>query len=86
MKKDLITLQDWNKEEIEFLIEKAISIKKNSLNYSTALTGKTLLMIFEKHSLRTRVSFEVGMTQLGGHAIYYDLSISPMGKKESVIK
>jgi ornithine carbamoyltransferase len=41
-------------------------------------------MMFEKPSLRTRVSFEVGMTQMGGHAIYYDISTSPMGKKESI--
>jgi ornithine carbamoyltransferase len=41
-------------------------------------------MIFEKPSLRTRVSFEVGMTQLGGHAIYYNVATSPMGKKESI--
>jgi len=45
---------------------------------------KTLLMLFEKPSLRTRVSFETGMTQMGGHAIYYDIGSSPMGQKETV--
>lgn len=84
MKKDLITLAQLSKEEILNIILLAEEIKKNPLNYSTVLKDKTLLMIFEKPSLRTRVSFEVGMTQLGGHAIYYDLATSPMGKKESV--
>jgi ornithine carbamoyltransferase len=41
-------------------------------------------MIFEKPNLRTRVSFEVGMTQLGGHAIYYNVQTSPLGKKETI--
>ena len=43
-----------------------------------------MLMLFEKPSLRTRVSFETGMNQLGGHAIYYSIAESPMGKGETV--
>ena len=43
-----------------------------------------MLMLFEKPSLRTRVSFETGMTQLGGHAIYYSIAESPMGKGETI--
>ncbi len=66
------------------LIEKAIHIKKHPGRYSTALKEKTLLMIFEKPSLRTRVSFEAGMTQLGGHAIFYSVTDSPLGKKETM--
>lgn len=84
MKKDLIDISGFSKEEIENLVASAMHIKANPENYHDGLKGKTLLMIFEKPSLRTRVSFETGMTQLGGHAIYYDLSTSPMGKKESV--
>lgn len=84
MKKDLLSLSNWSKEEIIVVLDLAEKIKKNPLNYSEKMKGKTLLMIFEKPSLRTRVSFEVGMTQMGGHAIYYDLSTSPMGKKESI--
>ncbi len=80
----LLDLGNWNEEEIKDLVEKAIDIKKNPEKYQNSLKNKTLLMIFEKPSLRTRVSFEVGMTQLGGHAIYYNLMTSPMGKKESV--
>jgi ornithine carbamoyltransferase len=84
MKKDLVTLAQLSQDEILKIISLAEKIKKAPLNYGTALKDKTLLMIFEKPSLRTRISFEVGMTQLGGHAIYYDLANSPMGKKESV--
>ncbi len=82
--KDLIDLTDLSKKEILELIDLAERIKKNSGEYKEKLKQKSLLMMFEKPSLRTRVSFEVGMTQLGGHAIFYDLKDSPMGKKESV--
>ncbi len=84
MKRDLLDLSSYSREEITTILDLAVSLKKNPATYAAALKDKTLLMIFEKPSLRTRVSFEVGMTQLGGHAIYYDLSTSPMGKKESV--
>jgi len=83
-KKDLLSLKDWTGDEINELIEKAIHIKANPDMYLDALKGKTLLMIFEKSSLRTRVSFEVGMTQLGGHAIFYSIKDSPLGKKETI--
>lgn len=82
--KNLLTLKDFSKDEMIKVIEKAIEIKNNPSAFSEVLKGKTLLMIFQKPSLRTRVSFEVGMTQLGGHAIYYNVANSPMGKKESI--
>ncbi|MFH1455908.1 MAG: ornithine carbamoyltransferase [archaeon] len=82
--KHLICLKDISKEEILQLVNKAVNIKRNPSDYSTILKDKTLLMIFEKPSLRTRVSFETGMTRMGGHAIYYNTSTSPMGKKESI--
>jgi len=84
MKKDLLDLTSFNKEEILDIIHLADKIKHHPGHYSQKMKGKTLLMIFEKPSLRTRVSFEVGMTRMGGHAIYYNISTSPMGKKESV--
>ncbi|MFH1439158.1 MAG: ornithine carbamoyltransferase [Candidatus Woesearchaeota archaeon] len=82
--KDLLSLNDVSKEFVVDVVEKAIEIKKNPDKYSEILKGKTLMMIFEKPSLRTRVSFEVGMTQMGGHAIYYNVSTSPLGKKETI--
>jgi len=82
--KDLLSLQNWEKDKIEDLISYAVEIKKNPEKYSDTLKNKTMLMIFEKPSLRTRISFEVGMTQLGGHAIFLDAKDAPLGKKESI--
>ncbi|MCK4429438.1 MAG: ornithine carbamoyltransferase, partial [Candidatus Aenigmarchaeota archaeon] len=84
MEKDLPDLSGMTKSEMLSLFDLVKEVKTNPGKYSEKLKGKTLLMIFEKPSLRTRISFEVGMTQLGGHAIYYDLSTSPMGKKETI--
>lgn len=72
MPKHLLTLKDFGPEEIKKIIEKAIEIKKNPENYAEVLKNKTLIMLFQKTSTRTRLSFEAGMTQLGGHAIFLD--------------
>ena len=80
----LISLIDWNSKNILDLINHASKIKKNPEKYFDSLKNKTMLMTFEKPSLRTRVSFEVAMTQLGGHAIYLDTKDSPLGVKESI--
>ena len=82
--KHLLSLEDVSREEALGIIELAEDIKKNPEKYRGAMKDKTLLMIFEKPSLRTRVSFEVGMTQMGGHGIYYDIATSPLGKKETI--
>ena len=82
--KHLISLIGWKSEDILDLISHAAKIKKHPEKYFDVLKNKTMLMIFEKPSLRTRVSFEVGMTQLGGHAIYMDTKDSPLGEKESL--
>jgi len=68
----LLTLKDWPPQKINDVIEKAIKIKKDPERYRVSLKDKTLAMIFQKTSTRTRVSFEVAMTQLGGHAIFLD--------------
>ncbi|MBI4440599.1 ornithine carbamoyltransferase [Candidatus Woesearchaeota archaeon] len=84
--KHLLTLSSLTKEEILGLIALARKIKKAPARYAQKMKGKSLLMLFEKPSLRTRVSFEVGMTQLGGHAIFYDVSTSPLGKGKETIE
>jgi len=68
----LLTLKDWTPDQIKEVIEKSIEIKKNQDKYRVSLKDKSLAMIFQKTSTRTRVSFEVAMTQLGGHGIYLD--------------
>jgi ornithine carbamoyltransferase len=68
----LLTLRDWSAEEIREVVDGSLEIKRNPEDYEFALEGKSLAMIFQKTSTRTRLSFEVGMTQLGGHSIYMD--------------
>jgi len=68
----LLALKDWTPKQIEEVIDNSIAIKKNPAKYRAALRDKSLAMIFQKTSTRTRVSFEVAMTQLGGHALYLD--------------
>ncbi|MFH0955480.1 MAG: ornithine carbamoyltransferase [Candidatus Micrarchaeota archaeon] len=71
-------------KELLNLLERAIEIKKNPKKFSKRLLQKNMLMLFEQPSVRTRLSFETGLTQLGGHAIYYDIKESTLGKKETI--
>jgi ornithine carbamoyltransferase len=79
----LLKISDFSREECDLIIKKAIELKQDRLKYFDALRGQTLLMIFEKPSLRTRVSFETGMYELGGQAIFYSIKDSPLGRKET---
>jgi ornithine carbamoyltransferase len=86
MKRDLISIFDLNKEDIYEIFELSAKMKdavKKGVEHKM-LKDKTLAMIFEKPSLRTRVTFETGMTQLGGHAIYLAPQDIQLGKRESV--
>lgn len=82
--KHLLSLAAWKPAEISELLSLAAEIKKHPENFRQVMEHQTLLMIFEKPSLRTRLSFEVAATQMGGHAIYYDVATSPLGKKETI--
>lgn len=82
--KDLISIADLSVENVQGIFDLALKLKANPEDYGDSLTGLTMAMIFEKPSLRTRVSFEAGMTQLGGHAIYLGPSDISLGKRESV--
>jgi ornithine carbamoyltransferase len=82
MKKDLLSIADLNSKEIEALIEKARNLKRRGP--TPVLTGKTLALLFEKPSLRTRVSFEMAMHQLGGHSVYLSPQEVGVGKREGV--
>ncbi len=80
MKKDLLSIADLNRKEIEHLIEQAWRMKQEGA--SPLLSGRTLALLFEKPSLRTRVSFEMAMYQLGGHSIYLSPEEVGLGKRE----
>ena len=79
-----LSLKDWSREEIELLFEEAAAIKANPEGYATALAGKSLAMIFQKPSTRTRVSFEVGMFQLGGQALFLGASDIQLHRGETI--
>jgi len=68
----LINFKDLSGQQLMEIIDKGIEIKHNPEKYKEALGGKSLALIFQKTSTRTRVSFEVAMTQLGGHGLYID--------------
>ena len=85
MVRHLLTLADFTGAELLGLLERARAVKTAASRYIRALYEKTLLMIFEAPSLRTRLSFETAMTQLHGHAINYYTVHSPWGVgKESI--
>ncbi|HWL94241.1 MAG TPA: ornithine carbamoyltransferase [Phycisphaerae bacterium] len=81
--KSLVSLADLSVGELTLILDTAAKVKKNPGEYRTRFAGKTLAMIFQKPSLRTRVSFEAGMTQMGGHAIYLGPSDISIGKRET---
>jgi len=85
MKRNLISMLDV-KDDLEDIIDLAIELKSKSKNGESIelLKGKTLGMIFEKSSTRTRVSFEVGMTKLGGHAIFLSKNDIQLGSGETI--
>lgn len=80
-----ISLADWNRPRLEELLRLAASMKDYPEQYLHSLEGRVLLMMFEKPSLRTRVSFETAMVRLGGHAIVYDLATSPWGQGRETV-
>jgi len=80
---DLISLHELTVNEVREILDLAVDVKAHPQKYRSALKDKTLAMLFEKPSLRTRVTFETGMTQLGGHAIYLAQDVG-LGKRESV--
>jgi ornithine carbamoyltransferase len=80
--KDLLSVADLSREDIRLLISNAIEMKAEG--WSSLLSEKTLVLMFEKPSLRTRLSFEIAMRQLGGHSLYLSPDEVGLGKRESV--
>ena len=86
MKKDLRSIYDLTAEEIETIFQKARELKEKHQQGvpHRPLEGKTLAMVFEKPSTRTRVSFEAGMYQLGGHALFLNPQDTQLGRGEAI--
>jgi ornithine carbamoyltransferase len=82
--KDFIEIHDYTAAEVREIFELARDIKANPKKFGDALAGQTLAMIFEKSSTRTRVSFEVGMYQLGGHALFLSARDIQLGRGEPI--
>ena len=82
MKRDFLSVSDFSPQEIKQVIEQAMTLKEEDSAH--LLSGKTLALLFEKPSLRTRVSFEIAIHQLGGYAIYLSPQEVGLDKRESV--
>lgn len=80
--RDLLSISDLDAEELERTLATALSQKRDG--YPRALEGQTLALLFEKPSLRTRVSFDVAMQQLGGHTVYLSQNEVGLGQREPV--
>ena len=83
MKRDLLSLQDLTGEEIVNLLELTEQLKQDNYQLNNQLKGKTVALVFQKPSNRTRVSFEVGIFQLGGNCVYLGPTEINLGVRES---
>lgn len=83
-KKDLLAIEELETKTMLDILDLAKSVKRNKAKYAEALKGKSVGLIFQKPSNRTRVSFEIGMVGLGGHSMYLGPGEIDMGKRESV--
>lgn len=84
MKNDLLSIKELSLKDIDFIFKLSSQLKRNQKKFSRILSGKTLVMIFQKPSNRTRVSFEVGMYQLGGNSLYLAPQEINLGVRESI--
>jgi ornithine carbamoyltransferase len=81
---DLLTGMEWNPTQVRELLHLAADVKSHPDRYRGALAGRFLALIFEKPSLRTRVTFEVGISSLGGSSVFLDHTESRLGQRESI--
>ena len=81
--KDFISIRNWSADQLNESLMLARAVKADPLKYSRKLEGKALAMIFEKPSLRTRVSFDVGIHQLGGFSVCLNQAEVNLGKREA---
>ena len=82
--KNFLTMQECTSNELKIILDEASSLKKGKLKKDNILSQKVLAMIFQKPSTRTRISFEVAMRQLGGHALYLSWGELQLGRGETI--
>lgn len=85
MKQDLLTFASWTPQAMEALLELAVTIKQSPASYARVLEGKSVVALFEKPSLRTRVSFDIGINRLGGHMVYLDSQAGKLAGREDAV-
>lgn len=81
----LLTFSNWTPEQAQSLLELALDVKQQPQNYTHILSGKNVIGYFEKPSLRTRLSFDIGVQKLGGHFIYVDTASSKLSGREDAV-
>jgi len=81
---DLLTGAEWGPARVGELFQLAAAVKAHPADYRSALSGRFIALILEKPSLRTRITFEVGIQSLGGAAIFLDHTASRLGERESI--
>jgi ornithine carbamoyltransferase len=81
---DLLSIGSLSAAQIRTLFLTAAAVKSDIGRYSTALSGRSIILLFEKPSLRTRVTFEVGPARMGAHTMYFDHSKERIGQRESI--
>ncbi len=84
MKRDFLSIADWSSKELKKILDLSADMKARPSRYKNSLSGKSVALIFEKQSLRTHVTFDVGIYQLGGHSVYLTQSDINLGKRESI--
>lgn len=78
----LLSFKEWTQADATALLRFALSLKQQPEKYGQPLAGKSIVALFEKPSLRTRVSFDIGINKLGGHMVYVDSQGQPLSKRE----
>jgi ornithine carbamoyltransferase len=81
---DMCSIADLSSAEVRAIMKLGHEVKRNPREYRHALDAKQMVLMFEKASLRTRLSFEAGINTMGGNAIFVDHTSSPLGERESV--
>jgi ornithine carbamoyltransferase len=81
---DMCSVGDLSSAEVRAILKLGHEVKRNPREYRHALDAKQMVLMFEKASLRTRLSFEAGINTMGGNAIFVDQTSSPLGERESI--